>query len=78
MKGRMTVTLRGVELEVEVFNYQSDPDTNAAELEWDFVGLTDAGRDRLKISQQEIDKIEELIMEVMEDRIADDYDSYGV
>lgn len=71
MKCRTNITFRGEDLEVDIFYYEEDPSTNSTTLEWDFVGLTNAGRNLLKLTQEEEEKIEQYLVLVMADRQQD-------
>lgn len=73
---RATVNLRDEQVEVDIHSYSVDHSVNAVELDWSFVGLTDAGLLLLKVTDFEKELIEEQLIEFMEDYYKHDDDYY--
>lgn len=73
---RATINLRDEQVEVDIHHYSVDHSVNAVELEWSFIGLTDAGLLMLKVTDFEKDLIEEQLIEFMEDYYRDEPDLY--
>jgi len=57
MSRHLSVVFRGSVVDIVVDSYRPDPETNACEVEWHFVGLTSEDHDDLHVLDEEEDAV---------------------